>query len=68
MESELMTMKWNDVVALAREIQHARSTGEEIDPEKARRLARGVLALKNGPLEAPELAARHVRRAKASNH
>jgi hypothetical protein len=40
-----MTTKWDDLVALAREIERARSTGALIDPEKARRLARTVLAL-----------------------
>jgi hypothetical protein len=44
-----MTTRWNEVVTLAREIERARRGGWAIEPEKARRLARAVLALKEGP-------------------
>jgi hypothetical protein len=44
-----MTTRWNEAIALAREIERARSNGTTIEPEKARRLARAVLALKEGP-------------------
>lgn len=44
-----MMNRWDDLVALAREIEHARSMGETVDPEKARRLARGILALEEEP-------------------
>jgi hypothetical protein len=43
-----MTTRWNDLVALAREIDRARSTGAPIDLEQARRLAREVLAMGEG--------------------
>jgi hypothetical protein len=43
-----MTTRWEDLVALAREIERARSTGAPIDAEKARRLAREVLAVADG--------------------
>ncbi len=44
-----MMNRWDDLVALAREIEHARSRGETVDPEKAKRLARGILALEQEP-------------------
>ena len=40
-----MTTRWNDLVALAREIEQARRENKPIEPQKARRLARAVLAL-----------------------
>jgi hypothetical protein len=51
-----MTTRWNEVVALAREIERARATGTAIEPEKARRLARAVLALKAGSPPALDVA------------
>lgn len=41
-----MTTRWNDLVALAREIEQARREGKPIDPRKSRRLARAVLTCK----------------------
>ena len=40
-----MTTRWNDLVALAREVEQARRDGKPMDPRKARRLARAVLTL-----------------------
>jgi hypothetical protein len=40
-----MTKQWNDVFALARKIENAIAEGATIDTEKARRLARTLLAL-----------------------
>lgn len=40
-----MTTRWNDLVALAREIEQARRDGKPMDPQKARRLARAVLTV-----------------------
>lgn len=40
-----MTTRWNDLVALARDIEQARRDGKPMDPRKARRLARAVLTL-----------------------
>ena len=40
-----MTTRWNDLVALAREIEQTRREGKPMDPQKARRLARAVLTL-----------------------
>ncbi len=40
-----MTTKWEELVALAGEIDRARSSGSIIDPERARRLVREVLWL-----------------------
>jgi hypothetical protein len=40
-----MTIKWEELLAFAREIERARSSGSIIDPERARRLARAVLWL-----------------------
>jgi hypothetical protein len=44
-----MTTRWNDLVALAREVEQARRDGKTIDPRKARRLARAVLELEHAP-------------------
>ncbi len=44
-----MTTRWNDLVALAREIEQARRDGKTIDPRKARRLARAVLEVEHAP-------------------
>lgn len=44
-----MTTRWNDLVALAREIEQTRREGKTIDPRKARRLARAVLELEHTP-------------------
>ncbi len=41
-----MTTRWNDLVALAREIEQARREGKPIDPRKSRRFARAVLTWK----------------------
>ncbi|HEX8795325.1 MAG TPA: hypothetical protein VF765_30460 [Polyangiaceae bacterium] len=41
--------RWNDLVALAREVDAALSEGAAIDPDKARRLAQMVLALGEAP-------------------
>lgn len=41
--------RWDEVIALAREIDHARRIGVTVDPDKARRLAKLVLALENQP-------------------
>ena len=41
--------RWDDIVVLAREIEHARSIGAAIDPAKARKLAAFVLMLENDP-------------------
>lgn len=46
-----MTTRWNDLVALAREIEQARREGKTIDPRKSRRLARAVLALEHAPAQ-----------------
>ena len=43
--------RWNDLVALAREVDAAHSHGASIDPDKARRLARMVLALGEAPTQ-----------------
>jgi hypothetical protein len=43
--------QWNDLVALAREIDAALTKGAPMDPRKARRLAQMVLAVKQGPAE-----------------
>ena len=44
-----MMNRWDEVVALAGAIEHARSIGAAIDPEKARKLASLVLMLENDP-------------------
>lgn len=51
-----MTTRWNDLVALAREIEQARREGKTMDPRKARRLARAVLELEHAPLNHSALA------------
>lgn len=43
---------WNDLVALAREVDAALAKGAPLDPEKARRLARMVLAVGEAPTRA----------------
>lgn len=43
--------QWNDLVALAREIDAALTEGASMDPDKARRLAQMVLAVKQQPVE-----------------
>jgi len=40
-----MTTRWEKLVALAAEIERARTSGVIIDPERARRLARAVLRI-----------------------
>jgi hypothetical protein len=40
-----MTKQWDELFALAREIEHAIVAGATVDREKAKRLARIVLAL-----------------------
>jgi hypothetical protein len=42
--------RWNDLVALAREIEAALTEGVPIEPDKARRLARMVLAVPQPPV------------------
>ena len=44
-----MNNRWEEIVALAREVEHARSAGAAIDPAKAKRLASLVLVLENDP-------------------
>jgi hypothetical protein len=44
-----MTNRWDDLAALAKEIEHALSIGAAVDPDKARQLARLVLALEDEP-------------------
>ncbi len=48
--------RWENIVALATAIHHARSMGATIDPEKAQTLARLVLALENDPPRAYDAA------------
>ena len=43
--------QWNDLVALAREVDAALTKGASIDAGKARRLAQMVLAVKQPPAE-----------------
>jgi len=43
--------QWNDLVALAREIDAALTKGASMDPGKARRLAQMVLAVKQPAAE-----------------
>jgi hypothetical protein len=43
--------QWNDLLALAREIDAALTKGASMDPGKARRLAQMVLAVKEPPVE-----------------
>lgn len=50
-----MMSRWEDVVALAGEIEHARRIGATIDPEKARKLATLVLALEHNPPRAHDV-------------
>lgn len=50
-----MTTRWNDLVALAREVEQARRDGKTIDPRKARRLARAVLELAPGRSDRPDV-------------
>jgi hypothetical protein len=42
--------RWNDLVALAREIEAALTEGVPVEPDKARRLARMVLAVPRPPV------------------
>lgn len=44
--------RWNDVVALAHEVDAALAEGASIDPDKAQRLAQMVLALDEAPTRA----------------
>lgn len=44
-----MTNRWDDLVALARQIHQAHSSGAAIDPEKAKKLACAVLAFEEEP-------------------
>ena len=48
-----MMNRLDELFVLAREIERARSTGAPVDHEKARRLARLVLAFGNEPSRAP---------------
>lgn len=43
--------RWNDLVALAREIDAAVTGGASIAPDKARRLAQMVMAVTQPPAE-----------------
>ena len=49
-----MGTRWDDAVALAREIEHARRVGAAIDPAKAKRLAELVIALESSPPRADQ--------------
>jgi hypothetical protein len=48
-----MDKHWEELVALAEELDAACKAKTNVDPEKVRRLARGVIALPQEPTRSP---------------